>query len=71
MWAHVKMVYTDQWLFTFNCTVFSSWDKFISISIQTVDGASVTVQRHVTPVCLQIPTPESVMMTGKLQNTIN
>lgn len=46
---------------TFYYTVFSPWDKSISMDIQAVDGACVTIQHHLTPVRLQIPTPTGEM----------
>lgn len=52
--------------FTFNLTVFSSWDESVCVDIQAVHSAGVTIQRHHTPVCLQIPTPAG----GKAQQKI-
>lgn len=52
--------------FTFNLTVFSSWDESVCVDIQAVHSARVTIQRHHTPVCLQIPTPAG----GKTQQKI-
>lgn len=48
---------------TFNQTVFRSRYKSVTIKSQTVDAAGVSIQRHHTPVCLQIPTSTGAIKT--------